>query len=124
MAFLADGAAVLQALRDDPHGLAVLSALRLPDAALPRGVRAVPVRTAADAPAVPPGYENVGGGRYPLFHYLYVVTAVPPAPEATVFVTYLVGERGQRQVERAGFLPAERMARQIHLTKHPVGDHH
>lgn len=124
VAFLADAAAVLQALREDPQGLAILSALVLQDAVPPAGVRQVPVCEQAQTPPVLPTYEDVGGGRYPLFHYVYVVTAPPPTAEGTMFVTYLVGERGQRQVERSGFLPAERVLRQVHLTTHPVGEGH
>jgi ABC-type phosphate transport system substrate-binding protein len=124
VAFLADAPAVLQALRDDPSGLGVLSALTLPDAAPLPGLRQVAVRGELQTAPVLPTYEDVGGGRYPLFHHVYVATAPPPTDEGTMFITYLVGERGQRQIERGGFLPAERVLRQIHLTTHPLGEHH
>ena len=38
-----------------------------------------------------------------------------------MFVTYLTSDRGQRQIERAGILPARQTLREIVLTRGPIG---
>ena len=71
--------------------------------------------------AVRPGYEKIGYGEYPLFHYLYAACLANGSVRGAMFVTYLTSDRGQRQVERAGFLPARQTSRRIVITRHPLG---
>ena len=118
--FLVDEAAVLQAVAADPRGVGIASTLTLPDSAGIRGVRVLAVRPDTSAVAVKPGYEQVGYGEYPLYHYLYVGCLKNESVRGA-FVTFLTGDRGQRQVERAGFLPARLTWRPVSLTRHPLG---
>jgi ABC-type phosphate transport system substrate-binding protein len=118
--FLADEAAVVQAVAADPRGIGIASTLTLPDSAGMRGVRVLAVRPDTAAVAVKPGYEQVGYGEYPLYHYLYVGCLNDGSVRGAMFVTFLTGDRGQRQVERAGFLPARQTWRPISLTRHPL----
>ncbi len=123
--FLKDEAAVLEAVLADPRGIGIASTLSLPDS-LPdfgggRAVRAVPVLPDTGLVPVAPGYEQIGYGEYPLHHYLYVACLAHGSIRASMFVTHLTSDRGQRHVERAGFLPARQPVRQIYLTRHPLG---
>jgi ABC-type phosphate transport system substrate-binding protein len=119
--FLVDEAAVLQAVAADPRSVGIGSTLTLPDSAEIHEVRILAVRPDAAAVAVKPGYEQVGYGEYPLYHYLYVGCLKDGSVRGAMFVTFLNGDRGQRQVERAGFLPARQTWRPISLTRHPLG---
>jgi len=119
--FLVDESAVLQAVAADPRGIGIASTLTLPDSAGIRGVRVLAIRPDTAAVAVQPGYEQVGYGEYPLYHYLYVGCLKDGSVRGAMFVTFLTGDRGQRQVERAGFLPARQTWRPISLTRHPLG---
>lgn len=123
--FLKDEAAVIEAVLADPRGLGIASTLSLPDS-LPefaggRSVRAVPVLPDTGLVPVEPGYEQIGYGEYPLYHYLYVACLANGSIRGSMFVTHLTSDRGQRHVERAGYLPARQSIRQIYLTRHPLG---
>jgi ABC-type phosphate transport system substrate-binding protein len=123
--FLKDEAAVIEAVLADPRGLGIGSTLSLPDS-LPefadgRAVRAVPVLPDTGLVPVEPGYEQIGYGEYPLYHYLYVACLANGSIRGSMFVTHLTSDRGQRHVERAGYLPARQSIRQIYLTRHPLG---
>jgi ABC-type phosphate transport system substrate-binding protein len=122
--FLKDESAVVQAVAADPRGLGVGSTLSLPDSLADRGVRVVKISRDAGSAAVEPRYERIGYGEYPLFHYLYVACLANGSVRAAMFVTQLTSDRGQRQIERAGVLPARQTARPIILTRHPVGRTH
>ena len=65
--------------------------------------------------------DAVARGDYPLYHYLYVACRPHESIRGTMFVTHLTSDRGQRQVERAGYLPARHPMREIALTTHPLG---
>jgi ABC-type phosphate transport system substrate-binding protein len=112
--FLPRPADVVAAVLADPRAIGLVSTFaltRLP----PEGTRLVPVAPAADGPAVPPSYEAIGSGEYPLHHRLLVACLPGGDFEGAKLVTHLVSDRGQRQVERAGRLPARRTAREIRL---------
>ncbi len=111
--FLADAAAVGQATADDPGSLGVVSSLAWttrPD------VIALPVRPDGAGAPVVPSDASVAEGRYPLAHHLWAACRPGARGAAAMFVTYLTSARGQRLVEREGFLPARRVAREVYLT--------
>jgi hypothetical protein len=60
-------------------------------------------------------------GDYPLHHKLYVACRATGGIEGTKFVTHLASDRGQRQVRRAGAVPARNVAREIVITRDPPG---
>jgi ABC-type phosphate transport system substrate-binding protein len=116
--FLADAGAVVDAVVADPGSLGLVSTFTLPrDAA----VRRVAVSAAAGDTAAAPTFTNLVTGAYPLYHWLYIVSRTRGGIQGTKFVTHLVSPRGQRQVERAGVVPARQMAREIILTREPLG---
>ncbi len=118
---LADAGAVLAAARDGGGALGLASTLTLPGDLAAAGVRAVPVIVDDEPAPVAPSDENLAAGRYPLQVRLYAACRATGSIEATKFLTHLAGGRGQRQVERAGYLPDSRVLRDIVLTRRPVG---
>lgn len=119
--FLADQAAVVAAVRQDPSALGLVSSLGFPEGSSPAGVDTVTVQAVgSDAPASPTD-DAVASGDYPLYHYLYVACRPHDSIRGTMFVTHLTSDRGQRQVERAGYLPARHPMREIVLTTHAPG---
>ena len=123
--FLKDDDAVLEAVLADPRGLGLASTLNLPDSlpelAADRAIYTVPVLPDTGLVPVEPGYAQIGYGEYPLYHYLYVACLAHGSIRASMFVTHLTSDRGQRHVERAGFLPARQVMRPVYLTRKPLG---
>ena len=114
VSFLADADSVAVAVARDPAALGIVSALAPPS---PRpDVDIVPVQGDSAAAAVFPDDASVADGSYPLTHHLWVVCRPRARGAASMFVTYLTSARGQRLVEREGFLPARRVAREVYLT--------
>ena len=119
--FLKDEKAVVDAVLADPRAIGIASTLSLPDTVMSTGVRAVPIRADDGKVATMPEYTKIGYGEYPLFHYLYAACLANGSVRGAMFVTHLTSDRGQRQIERAGFLPARQTARAIVITRHPPG---
>ena len=119
--FFKDEMEVLQAVAADPASVGIASTLTLPDTLAVLGVRTLRVLPDSGSVAFEPGYEQIGYGEYPLYHYLYAACLSNGSVRAAMFVTHLTSDRGQRQVERAGVLPARQTVRQIYLTRKPVG---
>jgi ABC-type phosphate transport system substrate-binding protein len=117
--FLADETAVVNAVLADPRSIGITSTLSLPDTVMSTGVHAVAIRADGKPNAALPEYTKIGYGEYPLFHYLYAACLANGSVRGAMFVTHLTSDRGQRQVERAGFLPARHTARAIVLTRQP-----
>src|SRR5688572_467020 len=119
--FLKDEKAVVEAVLADSRAIGIASTLSLPDTVMATGVRAVPIRADDGQAAVMPEYTKIGYAEYPLFHYLYAACLANGSVRGAMFVAHLTSDRGQRQVERAGFLPARQTARAIVITRHPPG---
>jgi ABC-type phosphate transport system substrate-binding protein len=119
--FLKDETEVLRAVAADPASLGIASTFTLPDTLAVLGVKTLRVLPDTGSVAFEPGYEQIGYGEYPLYHYLYAACLSSGSIRAAMFVSHLTSDRGQRQVERAGVLPARQTMRQIYLTRKPVG---
>jgi hypothetical protein len=94
--FLADDAAVARAVSSDARSLGVASSFAVGAAQ----------RWIAE-----------GIGELPLF----ACCSSRARRHAAMFVTHVTGPRGQRQIEDAGFRPAEPIVREVYLTRDPVG---
>lgn len=114
---------VVDAVIADPRGIGITSTLSLADTVVSQGVHAVAIRPDKGGFAAMPEYERIGYGDYPLYHYLYAASLANGSVRGAMFVTHLTSDRGQRQIERAGFLPARQTARSIVITTHPPGDY-
>lgn len=121
--FLKDEKQVVDAVIADPRSIGITSTLSLPDTVVTQGVHAVAIRADKGGAAAMPEYERIGYGDYPLYHYLYAACLANGSVRGAMFVTHLTSDRGQRQIERAGFLPARQTARSIVITTHPPGDY-
>jgi len=122
--FLADPAAVLDAVAADPGAWGLVSTLGSgldPAAGPPPGTRFVGVVVSRDKAAVPPIGSHIATGDYPLHHFLYAACRGAGNFEGGKFVTHLASARGLRQVERSGVVPARMVARTIQLSRDPVG---
>ncbi len=115
--WLAGDREVIQAVSADPGSIGFVSTLCLPPDLERLGARAVAISREPDEPASGPTEGSVAGGEYPLYHYLYVSCRPEGGGLASGFVSFLQSGRGQRLVEREGFLPARAVPREIILTK-------
>jgi phosphate transport system substrate-binding protein len=121
VSFLADGEAVLAALRQDTEAAGLIDQLARPDVCTAADLRCVSLAPAGEGRPVQPGVAEVATGVYPLWHHLFACIRPGGDFAGDKFVTYVMSARGQRQIERAGFLPARRVAREIYLTRQPLG---
>lgn len=82
----------------------------------------VPMADHPGGPATEPTYENVATGAYPLFISLFVACRTNGGIQGGKFLTHLASGRGQRQIERAGCIPARQVLREVILTTEAVGE--
>ncbi len=121
--FLADAAAVTEAVRNDDGAWGLLGSLALAGDGLagpPAGLAYLAMRAAPDSAAAAPNRENLASGDYPLHHMLYAACRAGGGIEGAKFVTWLASGPGLRQVGRAGEVPARLVARTIQLSRDPV----
>ena len=121
--YLADDAAVARAVANDPRAVGLIVMFDLPTVTpAASGPMMVAVRETTDGPTVAATYENTASGDYPLYATLYVACRTNGGIQGAKFVTHLASGRGQRQVERAGCIPARQVLREIILTNEALGD--
>ena len=111
---------VLDAVGADPTGIGFASTLAIPADAERMGVRLLPVVRSSLDPGHAPDEGSVASGDYPLYHYVYVSCRPKGGALAAGFVTFLNSGRGQRLVEREGFLPARDVLREVLLVRRPL----
>lgn len=122
--WLADAPAVAAAVAADDSAWGLVSTLSVPTDALglpETAARILRLRAETDAAPAAPTREAVAAGDYPLHHLLLAACVGTGDFEGAKFVTHLASGRGQRQVERSGALPARQVAREVYLTRQPVG---
>jgi len=121
--FLQDEWEVVAAVGHDAGALGLVSSLTVsldsPEFQRQK-VRSVPVRVEAGGTPASADDEEVASGAYPLYHFLYVASRKHGGIQGAKFVTHLTSDRGQKQIERAGYVPARLVLREIYLTRHPV----
>lgn len=119
--WLADETMVAQAVAADPRSIGFASTLSLAPDLEKRDVRYVEVRGSTGEFAALPGPAEISRGDYPLYHYLYLAFLPQVSAAASGLVTFLYSPRGQRLVEREGFLPARETARVVQIVQKPLG---
>ena len=109
---LADGAAVMQAVAQDPYGIAIIDWVDAKQA--PDTVRIVPLASAAGKPFATPAKADVAEGAYPLTPAITLYAAHPPKqpldPLVKDYLTLALSGEGQAIIARytdsaMGFLP-------------------
>jgi phosphate transport system substrate-binding protein len=71
------------------------------------GVRAIPLRENASAPAVAPEASSVRDGTYPVYRPLLMYTSGPPTGAVAAFLRFVLSARGQSIVEKHGFIAGD-----------------
>jgi DNA-binding transcriptional LysR family regulator len=129
--FLADDRQVARAVSDDHRSLGMIASFDLPASpilTLPSpedstaGPAVVAVKDPGSGEGVPPTYETVVAGAYPLYVSLFVACRAERDIQGGKFVTHLAGGRGQRQIERAGCIPARQVPHEVFLTNRALGE--
>jgi len=129
--YLADDREVARAVANDPRSLGMVVSFYLsaaPQRTLPvgedsaAGPRIVPLAGLPDGKETDPTYENVATGAYPLFVSLFVACRTNGPIQGGKFLTHLASGRGQRQIERAGCIPAKQVLREVILTTEALGE--
>lgn len=69
------------------------------------GVKAVPVKAAADKPAVAPSVATVKDKTYPIARELYIYSNGEPAGAAKAFLDYALSKAGQKVLADEGYIP-------------------
>jgi len=115
--FVADAAAVLDSLAEWPEDLGLLGGFTIPAGAAAGPARALPVGGDAAGAARLPDRAAVASGDYPMWYFLYICHREDATVEAAMLVTHFTSARGQRRIERIGFLPARRILREIRLRR-------
>ena len=105
------GQLILDALRNDPFGIAISNShYANPD------VKAVALASTRRSPPIAPTKEAVASGSYPLSRAVYIFFNQPPAAPVREFLSYVLSREGQEDVSREGaYLPLPEKARQEQL---------
>jgi len=129
--YLADDREVARAVANDPRAMGLIASFDLPASSAgtlfawedsTAGPRIVPVAGRSGGEIADPTYENVASGAYPLFVSLFVASRTHGGIQGGKFVTHLASGRGQRQIERAGCIPAKQVLREVYLTNQALGE--
>jgi ABC-type phosphate transport system substrate-binding protein len=129
--YLADDREVARAVANDPRAMGMIASFDLPASPVgtlfpgedaTAGPRIVPLAGRSGGEPADPTYENVASGAYPLFVSLFVASRTHGGIQGGKFVTHLASGRGQRQIERAGCIPAKQVLREVYLTNQAVGE--
>ncbi len=70
-------------------------------------VKIVPIKRAAETPAVTPSVETVRSGEYPIARPLHLYTPGSPSGLAKDFVEFCLGQEGQAIVRNSGYVVAK-----------------
>lgn len=104
-------AALINAVARDPKGIGYGGI------AYGSGVKVLPVKAEANAPAITPSMENVVSGKYPISRYLYFYTNPKKLSSgAKSFLEWVVTDTGQKVVENIGYYPLPKKAAQVAAT--------
>jgi len=117
--FLKDETEVLKAVKDDSLGIGLGTSFTLPADFVAGGAGTVAIRSKHGD--VLPTREAIVSGDYPLYHYLYAASRENGGALGAMFLTYLTSNRGQRHVEKAGFLPTREIQRTVVVSRTPIG---
>lgn len=117
--YLVDDSAVIAAVLADEEAIGIISAFALRQTLSSQGAVALAIRAAPGAPAVTADNLTLSNGEYPLWSYTYVACRKRGDMQASKFVTYVTGNRGQRQIEQTPYLPATLVPRSVVLNREP-----
>jgi phosphate transport system substrate-binding protein len=96
---LAGTSAVVNAIKGDENGVGYGGIAYL------EGIRALPVKKDASAPAITPSLATAQDGTYPISRFLYFYTAGEPTGTIKKFVDWVVSDAGQKVISDVGYYP-------------------
>jgi hypothetical protein len=117
--YLVDDSAVIAAVLADEEAIGIISAFALRQTLSSQGAVALAIRAAPGAPAVAADNLTLSNGEYPLWSYTYIACRKRGDMQAAKFVTYVTGNRGQRQIEQTPYLPATLVPRSVVIDREP-----
>ena len=120
--FLANEDSVLAYALADRGAMGIISVFPLRKPLSAYGARALAVLKRPDTLAVRADNVTLATSGYPLWCYTYLACARRGSMQGSTFLTYVTGARGQRQIEATAYLPAQKVLREIVITRPPKGD--
>lgn len=118
--FLKDDAAVLTAVLSDVGSIGIVSSFALRKALSVWGVQTLAIQTEPGTRSVMADNVSLSTGNYPLWCYLYASCRAYGDMQGGMFITYVTGARGQRQIESTPYLPAKIVSRAVLLRRIPT----
>lgn len=76
-------------------------------AAYGKGVRHIPVKADANAPAIDATEKNIKSGTYPISRFLYIYLRTKPDGELKSFLDWVLGKEGQAVITEVGYFPVK-----------------
>lgn len=115
--FLANEDSVLSYALADRGAMGIISVFPLRRPLSAYGARALAVQKRPDTLAVRADNVTLATSGYPLWCYTYLACARRGSMQGSTFVTYVTGQRGQRQIEATPYLPAKKFLREVVITR-------
>ncbi|MFN0119003.1 MAG: phosphate ABC transporter substrate-binding protein [Blastocatellia bacterium] len=96
---LSGNAAVVNAVSKDANGIGYGGI------AFAKGVKILAIKRDSDSPPIPPLFEHVTSGAYPISRFLYWYLPGEPAGEVKKLVDWVRSQSGQNALKEIGFFP-------------------
>lgn len=96
---LSGNAAVINAVSQDASGIGYGGV------AFAKGVKTLAIKRDSDSPAIPPLFEYVMSGAYPISRFLYWYLPNEPTGEVKKLVDWVLSQAGQNVLQEIGFFP-------------------
>ncbi len=96
---LSGNAAVINAVSQDRGGIGYGGV------AFAKGVKTLAIKRDSQSPAIPPSFEYVTSGAYPISRFLYWYLPNEPTGEVKKLVDWVLSQAGQNALQEIGFFP-------------------
>lgn len=96
---LSGNAAVINAVSQDASGIGYGGV------AFAKGVKTLAIKRDSNSPAIPPLFEYVTSGAYPISRFLYWYLPNEPTGEVKKLVDWVLSQAGQNALQEIGFFP-------------------
>lgn len=96
---LSGNAAVINAVSQDQGGIGYGGI------AFAKGVKTLAIKRDSQSPAIPPLFEHVTSGAYPISRFLYWYLPHEPTGEVKKLVDWVLSQAGQNALKEIGFFP-------------------
>ncbi|MBC7389628.1 MAG: substrate-binding domain-containing protein [Opitutaceae bacterium] len=117
---------VINYVSENEEAIGILPGTLISDAespavqALRKKVRIAKVSASKNLPFYYPFQSEIADSLYPLINKIYIISRESKMGTANGFASFLLGEKGQRIVLKAGLVPARMPGREVVLTKKDI----